>query len=124
MRAAHDDFCAPAFCGVFLVVVLSVVYGYHFGRGEGVLLSFVDSLVSGFLLVFALVFVLRLVFFLRGKSAGIRVLFNLVVFSLFLPVSLALWLESKGIDGLDGLLLSYSFVCIAVSCVRLFREAD
>ena len=68
--------------------------------------------------------VLRLVIFLFGKLVGMKEMFNLVVFSLFLPVSLMLWLESKGIGDFSGFLLLYSLVCVVVSCVRVLSKSD
>lgn len=124
MRAGPGDFRVHPFGGVFLVVVASVVTGCQFGRGDGVLLSFMSSLLYGFLLVFALVLVLRFVIFLFGKFVGMKEMFSLVVFSLFLPVSLMLWLESKGIGDFSGFLLLYSLVCVVVSCVRVLSKSD
>lgn len=121
MRATHDDFSVLPFGGVLLVIIVSMVLGYYFRENGGVMLSSMRSLFYGFLLVFVLVFVLRVIAFLVGKVVGKNELFNLVVFSLFLPVSLAIWLGSKGVGGLIGLLLLYSFVCIFVSYVRILR---
>ena len=106
------DFKSSVLCSLFLIFILAIVAGYHF-CGGGLLKCLVFSLASGLIVVSSVAFLFCGYAFISGCCVGVMEMFNLVVFSAFLPISFSVWLYVKlGDVVLCSVVALYSVVCI------------
>ena len=116
------DFRFSVLCSLFLVFVLAIVAGYHLCGGGAWFKCFVFSMASGLIIASSVAFLFCGYALISGCCVGVLEMFNLVVFSAFLPISFSVWLYVKlGDVVLCSVVASYSVVCIMRSFFVVLR---